>query len=121
MATETLALRNLCVVYCDIANSTALLSDARRAGNESAYVERLTRHLDLWAECFKKWGATCCKFRGDGWLVTFTYDGEDDSSSVLVLNAKDMSRVARIPLPRRVPIGFHATWVPGALIGQGIA
>lgn len=71
MPTKTLALRNLCVVYCDIANSTALLAEARRAGNESAYVDRITRHLDLWAECFKKWGATCCKFRGDGWLVTF--------------------------------------------------
>jgi len=56
----------------------------------------------------------------DGWLVTFTYDAADDSSSVLVLNAQDMSRVARVPLPRRVPIGFHATWVAGDLIGRGL-
>lgn len=57
----------------------------------------------------------------DGWLVTFVYDGVNDTSSVLVLSAKDLSTVARVLLPRRVPVGFHATWVPGELIGGGIA
>jgi len=54
----------------------------------------------------------------DGWLVTFGHDGRDDSSSVLVLNASDMSTAARVPL--RVPIGFHGTWVPGELIGKSL-
>lgn len=57
----------------------------------------------------------------DGWVVTFVYDGLNDTSSALVLNAKDLSTVARVRLPRRVPIGFHATWVPGDRIGKGIA
>jgi carotenoid cleavage dioxygenase len=57
----------------------------------------------------------------DGWIVSFTYDARDDASGVVVLNARDMSRVARVALPRRVPIGFHSTWVAGDLLGSGIA
>ncbi|MBK8255811.1 MAG: carotenoid oxygenase family protein [Polyangiaceae bacterium] len=57
----------------------------------------------------------------DGWVVTFTLDGFTDTSNLLVLNARDLSTAARISLPRRVPIGFHSTWVPGELLGTGIA
>lgn len=57
----------------------------------------------------------------DGWLVTFVLDANDDTSSVLVLDARDLSTVARVKLQRRVPIGFHSTWVPGELVGEGIA
>jgi carotenoid cleavage dioxygenase len=50
----------------------------------------------------------------DGWLITFVYDGNTDSSEFVVLDAQDFSRgyVARVPLPRRVPFGFHGNWVP---------
>lgn len=57
----------------------------------------------------------------DGWLITFVCDGRDDTSSALVLSAKDLSPVARVRLRRRVPVGFHATWVPGDRIGRGLA
>lgn len=77
---------------------------AGKFGSEAAFVPRP--------------GATS---EDDGWLVTFVYDGEADTSSALVLDARDLSRVARVALPRRVPIGFHATWVPGDRIGAGIA
>jgi carotenoid cleavage dioxygenase len=50
----------------------------------------------------------------DGWLVTFVHDGNNDSAEFVVIDAKDFSRgyVARVPLPQRIPFGFHGNWVP---------
>jgi carotenoid cleavage dioxygenase-like enzyme len=40
-----------------------------------------------------------------------------------VLDARDVSSgpVCRIRLPVRVPLGFHATWVPGERLPGGSA
>lgn len=48
----------------------------------------------------------------DGYLVTFLYDKADQSSSFVVLDAADLSAepVATVPLPQRVPHGFHGSW-----------
>ena len=47
----------------------------------------------------------------DGWLVTFVH--EADRAEFVVLDAQDLGRgyVARVPLPQRVPFGFHGNWV----------
>ncbi|WP_062344553.1 carotenoid oxygenase family protein [Herbidospora yilanensis] len=49
----------------------------------------------------------------DGYLVTFVTDDRDDRSEVQILDASDITKgpVARVLLPQRVPLGFHATWV----------
>jgi carotenoid cleavage dioxygenase-like enzyme len=51
----------------------------------------------------------------DGYVVAFITDANADTSEVLVLDAKRFSSgpVARVQLPQRVPVGFHALWVPG--------
>ena len=51
----------------------------------------------------------------DGYVVSFVYDQLEDRSEVVILDAADITAgpVARVLLPQRVPIGFHATWVPG--------
>ena len=51
-----------------------------------------------------------------GWVLTVVYDATRDSSDVLVIDATDFEAapVATIQLPRRVPFGFHGTWIPGA-------
>jgi carotenoid cleavage dioxygenase len=51
---------------------------------------------------------------GDGWVLTFVYDARRDASDLAVFDASTISAgpVARVHLPRRVPYGFHATWVP---------
>ena len=51
----------------------------------------------------------------DGWLVSFVHDETEQRSEVVVLDASDLAAgpVARVLLPARVPIGFHATWVRG--------
>ena len=51
----------------------------------------------------------------DGYVVSFVHDEREGRSEVVVLDAADIGGgpVARVLLPGRVPIGFHATWVPG--------
>jgi carotenoid cleavage dioxygenase len=47
----------------------------------------------------------------DGWLLTFVHGV--DHTEFVVLDAQDLGRgpVARVPLPQRVPLGFHGNWV----------
>ena len=54
----------------------------------------------------------------DGWLVAFVYDGNSHSSEFVILDARDMGRapVARVPMPQRVPHGFHGAWVPDTAV-----
>jgi carotenoid cleavage dioxygenase-like enzyme len=48
----------------------------------------------------------------EGYLVTFVYDAGTDRSNFVVLDASDMAApsIAEVPLPRRVPHGFHGSW-----------
>lgn len=50
----------------------------------------------------------------DGWLIGYRYDKAEDRSDVVILDASDMGAdpVATIALPRRVPFGFHGSWIP---------
>ncbi len=59
----------------------------------------------------------------DGYLVSYVYDEREGHSSVEVLDAKDLGAgpLCRIKLPVRVPLGFHATWVPGERLPGGSA
>lgn len=47
----------------------------------------------------------------DGWMLVYVHDGA--GSELRILDAATMDLAARIELPRRVPFGFHAAWVPG--------
>jgi len=51
----------------------------------------------------------------DGYLLSIVTDARDWTSACLVFSAQDLAAgpIARVPLPRRVPAGFHATWMPG--------
>lgn len=50
----------------------------------------------------------------EGWLVGLAHDRTTDRSSLLVLDATDVTAgpVAEVHLPVRVPAGFHGNWVP---------
>lgn len=56
----------------------------------------------------------------DGWVVTYVYDRPSDSSEFVVVNAQDMEAapVARVPLPQRVPYGFHGAWISEERVEQ---
>lgn len=47
-----------------------------------------------------------------GWLLSFVHDLEAEQSSVVVLDAATLDEAARVLLPRRVPFGFHGSFLP---------
>jgi carotenoid cleavage dioxygenase len=49
----------------------------------------------------------------EGWILAYVYDGARDGSDLVILDAADFSGkpVATIPLPQRVPFGFHGSWI----------
>jgi carotenoid cleavage dioxygenase len=49
----------------------------------------------------------------DGWLLGLVHDLGGESTDFVVIDAADFDRgyVARIPLPQRVPFGFHGNWI----------
>jgi carotenoid cleavage dioxygenase len=52
----------------------------------------------------------------DGYLVAFVSDANGgDQGEVVILNAKDIAAgpIVRLKIPQRVPVGFHALWIPG--------
>jgi carotenoid cleavage oxygenase len=50
----------------------------------------------------------------DGYLMGFVYDAGSDTSDFEIIDAHDFTRpaLARVPLPVRVPYGFHGNWMP---------
>jgi carotenoid cleavage dioxygenase len=52
----------------------------------------------------------------EGWLMTYVYDAATDRSELVIVDATDMAAapVARVHLPKRVPFGFHGSWIPDA-------
>lgn len=48
----------------------------------------------------------------DGWLLSFVTDRVTEHSELVVIDARDVSSgpVARVQMPARVPVGFHANW-----------
>lgn len=47
-----------------------------------------------------------------GWLLTFVVDRATRDTDLVVADAAALEEVARIRMPRRVPLGFHAAWLP---------
>jgi carotenoid cleavage dioxygenase len=47
----------------------------------------------------------------DGWLLTFVHDVPNERAELTIIDAQEMSVVASVQLPQRVPYGFHGNWV----------
>ena len=56
------------------------------------------------------------KGEDDGYLMTYVYDAQSDSSSLVIMDAATMDNtpVASVELPR-VPSGFHGSWIPASV------
>ncbi|HEV2310192.1 MAG TPA: carotenoid oxygenase family protein [Acidimicrobiia bacterium] len=52
----------------------------------------------------------------EGWIMTYVYDQARDTSDFVVLDATAFEGppVASVPLPQRVPAGFHGSWIADA-------
>ena len=59
----------------------------------------------------------------DGYLLSYVYDEREQRSDVEVLDAQNVAAgpLCSIRLPVRVPLGFHATWIPGEQLPGGSA
>jgi len=55
---------------------------------------------------------------GEGWLLGFLTSANGRRSELVVLEATDVARgpIATVALPQRVPVGFHATWIPASTV-----
>ena len=53
------------------------------------------------------------KGEDEGWVMTFVYDSNEDTSELVIVDAQNITSepVARVLIPQRVPYGFHADWV----------
>jgi carotenoid cleavage dioxygenase-like enzyme len=51
----------------------------------------------------------------DGFLLTVVYDGPNDASDLVILDAAnvDAEPLAVAHLEHRIPMGFHGNFVPG--------
>jgi carotenoid cleavage dioxygenase len=49
----------------------------------------------------------------DGWIVAYVHEADGSASEFVVLDARNFADdpIARIRLPRRVPMGFHGNWI----------
>jgi carotenoid cleavage dioxygenase len=49
----------------------------------------------------------------EGYVLTFVYDAARGASDLVVIDAQSFAKgpVARVHLPRRVPYGFHGSWI----------
>ncbi|MBE9028165.1 carotenoid oxygenase family protein [filamentous cyanobacterium LEGE 11480] len=48
----------------------------------------------------------------DGWLTAVIYDGKQERSAIVILDARTMEQVARLNLKHHVPYGLHGTFTP---------
>ena len=50
----------------------------------------------------------------EGYVLSFVHDEATNGSRLVVLDAHDFAKppLAEVPLPQRVPFGFHGNWVP---------
>lgn len=51
------------------------------------------------------------KTEDDGYLMSFVHDLSSNQSSFLIVDAQSFQLICEIDIPRRVPIGFHGTWI----------
>ena len=52
----------------------------------------------------------------EGYVLTYVHDVANATTELVVLDASRLSAppIARVLIPRRVPFGFHGSWIAGA-------
>lgn len=53
----------------------------------------------------------------DGWLLTVQFDSQKERSAIAILDAKDLTIVARLYLKHHVPYGLHGSFTPQVFKG----
>jgi len=81
--------------------------------NKSSQIHEFGQHAQVGEPVFAL-GSTQQSEDG-GYLMLFVYDAISEQSEFVILDAKNFGDLplARIKMPRRVPSGFHGSWMPG--------
>jgi len=90
----------------------------RLAFSGCQHLNTQTGRLDRWVPDHGRTSGEWCftptgKGEGEGYAMAFVFDPRTDTSSLVVLDAQDVAAgpVAEVPLPVRVPYGFHGSFV----------
>ena len=83
------------------------------------HLDTVTGRLDRWLpDGGRRSGEWCFVpakggHEGEGWVMAFVFDPRVDRSALVVLEAQDVAKgpIAQVPLPVRVPYGFHGTFM----------
>jgi all-trans-8'-apo-beta-carotenal 15,15'-oxygenase len=89
---------------------------------------QVIQKLDLQTQTQEDWFAGTNRFIGEplfiskpgsdredgGWLLTLTYNGNDDRSELVILDGEDMSKgaIAKLKLKHHIPYGLHGCFTP---------
>jgi carotenoid cleavage dioxygenase-like enzyme len=105
-----------------IATSTTLGADIPGSGQDTlAWYDTQTQEFAHWGEGARLWVGeqTFVPRPGDadprhGWWITIATSHSTLTSQLLVFAAEDPAHgpIARVRLPRRVPVGQHGNWLP---------
>jgi len=81
--------------------------------NQSSQIYGFGQHAQVGEPVFAPSNAQ--QSEDNGYLMLFVYDAISEQSEFVILDAKNFgsSPLARIKMPRRVPSGFHGSWMPG--------
>lgn len=81
--------------------------------NQTSQIHEFGQHAQVAEPVFAPGNAH--QSEDGGYLMLFVYDAISEQSEFVILDAKNFcdSPLARIKMPRRVPSGFHGSWMPG--------
>lgn len=51
------------------------------------------------------------KREDEGWILVLVFDSDHATTRLEVLDATNFDRIAQVPLPHNIPLGFHGQWV----------
>jgi len=100
----------------------ALMLDSRRNSGRSGIVKydlEANSTARFWCDAGQLAGefafvaAPNARAEDDGWIMGYVYDPTRDGSDLVIVSACDLTRLAIVHLPQRIPAGFHGTWFTG--------
>jgi beta,beta-carotene 9',10'-dioxygenase len=92
-------------------------------GSDGSWIDRIVkadverRESSEWSEAGRYPGepvfvaAPEARDEDDGVLLSVVFDGERGNSFLLVLDARDLTELARAEVPHHIPYGFHGQFV----------
>jgi carotenoid cleavage dioxygenase-like enzyme len=108
-----------------LANRYGYVAHTRTWDTDTVVFDGVVKHdLDTGSELVHRYGPSAVageavfapdrdrSAEDDGWLLNLVHDEATDQTSLVILDARDLTEVGAVEIPRRVPFGFHGNWMP---------